>query len=365
MIEEINQVILSEKEIIKDIREHGQSYELLSQLLGLNNELQDLITKEDNSITSKTNIQSRNTKLSEMKYVDKKDEVEISFLQNKSLANIANKMFGKKTEKMVPKMQQMNEDLQKANSGVLLQTFLSITMFITLISFIAGGVIYAALYFLKIIPINYIWIVFLLPVVCFFLFYSYPKSEASNIDKKITNELPFVTIHMAAIASSDMEPTQIFQIIAMSDEYKAVGKELKKVLTQVNVYGYDLLTSLTNAAKTVSNKRLSELLLGMATNISTGGSLKVYLEKKAETYLMDYKLSRKQYIEIAGTFMDIYISVLIAAPLIMMLLFIIMNVADMSIAGMSLKMLLFLTVGIVAIMNIIFIFVLNMKQPAV
>ena len=63
--------------------------------------------------------------------------------------------------------------------------------------------------------------------------------------------------------------------------------------------------------------------------------------------------------------MDIYISILIAAPLIMMLMFIIMSVADLSIGGMSLNSLLFLTIGIVIALNVVFIFVLNLKQPAI
>ena len=62
--------------------------------------------------------------------------------------------------------------------------------------------------------------------------------------------------------------------------------------------------------------------------------------------------------------MDIYISILIAAPLIMMLMFVIMSVADMNIGGLSLNTLLFLTVGVVVLLNIVFIFVLNLKQPA-
>ena len=114
---------------------------------------------------------------------------------------------------------------------------------------------------------------------------------------------------MATIAGSDIEPTKIFKIIATSDEYKNLGKELKKILVQINVYGYDLVNSLKNISKRTSNEKLAELLEGLATNISSGGSLKNFLEKKSENYLQDYKLERKQYINVAETFMDIYISV--------------------------------------------------------
>lgn len=356
MIEEINKIIVREKQIIQNMHLRGQSPENINELVNLNNQLQNSLfeIKVKNKVVEPVKA--------EMKVVSEKTDV--SFLQSKELASISNKIFGRRSEALVPKMEKMRQDLQKANSGVLLQTFLSIVMFVTSIVAICGIIIFLFLFVVGIVPITYIWTILIPPLISLLMFYTYPSSEAIVIQRKISNELPFATIHMAAIAGSDMEPTQIFQIIAMSKEYGSVGKELKKVLNQVNIYGYDLLTSLTNVAKTVSNKKLSELLQGLATNISSGGSLKVYLEKKAETYLLDYKLERKQYIEMAGTFMDIYISILIAAPLIMMLMFIIMSVANLDVGGMSLQMLLFLTVGIVVVMNIIFIFVLNFKQPS-
>ncbi len=359
MIDEIKNIISKEKDIIKIIRTNPQNKNLINNLLELNNQIQLLLYNQD---IPKKEIVSSQKKQNIIPLEERKIE---SFLQSKKLAIVSNKLFRKKSEKLSIKYKNIGQDLQKANVGVLLQTYISISLFITLISFLSGIAIFFVLYFIRIIPISYLWLIILPPSISIILFYFFPSGEASNIQKKISNELPFATIHMAAIAGSDMEPTKIFQIIAMSKEYKNIGKELRKVLNQVNIYGYDLLTSLINVAKTISNKKLSELLLGLATNISSGGSLKVYLEKKAETYLIDYKLERKQYIETAGTFMDIYISILIAAPLIMMLMFIIMSVANLNVGGLSLQMLLFLTIGAVAVLNIVFIFVLNLKQPAV
>jgi len=170
---------------------------------------------------------------------------------------------------------------------------------------------------------------------------------------------------MAAIAGSDIEPTKIFEMVAKAQDYPNVGKEIQKILVQVQIYGYDLVTSLKNVAGRTPNKRLSELFSGLATNIATGGHLKTYLEKKAENFLIDYRLERQEYSALAGTFMDVYISILIAAPLVLMMLFIVMNVAGLSLGGLGINALLILSVFGIVVVNIIFLVVLNMKQPNV
>jgi len=93
--------------------------------------------------------------------------------------------------------------------------------------------------------------------------------------------------------------------------------------------------------------------------------LKDYLDKKSESYLLDYQLERKKYIELAGTFMDIYISILIAAPMVLMLMFIIMNVAGLGFKGFSIQVLMIFSVIAIAVANILFLIVINLKQPRV
>ena len=139
--------------------------------------------------------------------------------------------------------------------------------------------------------------------------------------------------------------------------------EIKKIIVQTDLYGYDLVTALKNVASRTPNKKLSELLSGLATNIGSGGELKNYLEEKAKGFLLDFRLERQRYADLAGTFMDIYISVLITAPLILMMMFIIMNVAGLGFQGLTMNALMALSVMGIVVINIAFIVVLNLKQP--
>jgi hypothetical protein len=282
-----------------------------------------------------------------------------------SFVRVSNKMFRELAEKMVPRFDSLSKDLKRANVRFLLSSYLSMAILSTVISFGVGLVIFALLLVVSLSNWIHFYLPLVFPAMTMMAFYFYPASEASSVQKKISQELPFTTIYMAAIAGSNIEPTKIFKIIATSAEYPNVGKEIRKILNQIDIYGYDLVTSLKNVAARTSNKKLGELFSGLAANISSGGSLKNFLEKKAENFLLDYKLERQKYSDLAGTFMDVYISILIAAPLVLMMMFIVMNVSGLSLGGLGITTLLMLSIAGIVVVNIIFLIVLNIKQPKV
>jgi len=207
------------------------------------------------------------------------------------------------------------------------------------------------------------WVLIAIPAVTAFSFYFYPWTEKQGLSTKIDQELPFVAINMGSIAGSGIEPTQIFRIIAKSKEYKNTRGEIKKLLNQVNVYGYDLITSLKNVAKSTPSKKLSELLGGLAAAISSGGDVKNFFEKRAESLLLEYRLEREKFTKTAETFMDIYISLAVATPMIMLLLLVMVSVANLGI-GLGVFGLSVLIIGAVALINVVFLAVLAIKQPA-
>lgn len=277
----------------------------------------------------------------------------------------SSKYFREYSDKVSPQFREIGRDLKKANIPILLSSYLSMAMMSSVIAFSVGLLLFLVMMIFSLSN----WIYFVSPFgftgLAMAAFYLYPTSTASSVHKDITYELPFATIHMAAIAGSNITPVKIFKIIAKSTQYPNIGAEMRKVIVQIEIYGYDIVTSLKSVAKTTSNKKLSELFSGLATNISSGGSLKNYLEKKSEGFLLDYRLERQKYSALAGTFMDVYISILIAAPLVLMMMFIVMNVAGLGMGGLGINAMMFFAISGVVIVNIIFMVVLNMKQPRV
>ena len=416
MFENLKKNIIREKEIVANIRviesamksdsTNKEFYKksidsLISQIKFLNRAIPDLL-KESSPILKKVKSQSLSNKevvnlsyvspmTKEKKYISLKKEDKKLFLENLKMsediikgirkinstvlvnqtdraslyASFSNKYFREYSERLIPNFPNLSTALKKGNIKFLILTYISMALMSTVLFFFLGVFLFVSLLIFSLSNWIYFWIPLFLPLLSLGLFYLYPIGEASTIQKKITQELPFATIQMSAIAGSDIEPTRIFKIIAMSKEYPAIGGEIKKLLAQVEIYGYDLVTSLKNVASKTSNKKLAELFSGLATNINSGGELKNYLEKKSENFLLDYKLERQKYSDLAGTFMDIYISILIAAPLVLMMMFIVMNVSGLGVAGLGIVPLLMISIAVIIFVNIVFLLVLNLKQPKI
>lgn len=272
----------------------------------------------------------------------------------------------------------LRNDLRKSNLQFVLPAYISVILFTTLISVFIG--LFAFIFFLffnlevtwPIITlvdegfgtrfIKVFWILFLVPLGTFLIMYFYPNMEKKSSESRINQELPFATIHMASISNSMVEPSKIFHIIITTEEYPYIIKEFIKLINKVNVQGYDLVSALRSSAFNSPSRKLSELFNGLATTITSGGDLPEFFDKRAETLLFEHRLEREKYTRTAETFMDIYISVVIAAPMILMLLLIMMKVSGLGI-GLSLSTITLLMVVGIAMINVFFITFLYLKQP--
>lgn len=281
------------------------------------------------------------------------------------IAKISNKIFGRVAEKISNVTTDLKQDLKESNSRFLVSTYIAIGLFSSVSVLVLSILLFVLLMLLKVDVAVFFWTPPLFAFITAVVFYMYPSVNKSSLNKEISNELPFASIYMSAVAGSNVEPTKIFKIIADSPEYKHVGIEMRKIINQIEVYGYDLVTALRNVAKSTINKKLAELLNGMATNIASGSSLKNYLDKKSQNLLDDYKLERNKYNEVASTFMDVYISVLITAPLILVMLIVIMSLTNLKFGSMSTDSMLTVSIVLVAVVNVIFLVFIQIKQPKV
>ena len=207
-----------------------------------------------------------------------------------------------------------------------------------------------------------IFIPLVLPTITFTAFYLYPYLERKSLTGRIGSELPFVVIHMGSISGSGVEPTQIFKIVGLSRDYAYTRGEIRKVLNQINVYGYDLVTALRNIARLTPSQPLAEVLNGLATTITAGGDLKTFFEKRAESLLLNYRLEREKFTKVAETFMDIYISVVIATPMILLLLLVMISVSGVGV-GIGIGLITFLIISVVVLVNVLFLWLISLRQP--
>lgn len=325
--------------------------------------------------------------LRELKKKGKKveEEFEQEFKSPSSYVKISNKFFNNYATRLIEKgsFTSLKTSLQKGGFTILFNSYVAMMLFTTFISFIIAVFIglFALFFNVSIIPaavsfvdytqagfISRFAIVFFsvlfTPVLVFLAMFYYPSTEQASTESRIDYELPFVTIQMAAIAGADIEPSNIFRIIALGKEYPNVQKEAKKLLNQINLYGYSLGTALRNNAMVSPSKSWADLLNGISTTIRSGGNLSRFLNKRAETLLFEYRLKREKSTKFAETFMDIYISVVIAAPMLMMLLLVMMSISGLGL-NLPLWMIALMIVMIVSVINLLFLMFLHLNQKKV
>lgn len=275
--------------------------------------------------------------------------------------------------------QKMGADIVKSNLNYNLISYLSMTILNLIIAFVVGLCIFLFFLFFNLSPLlpvivpmedpmglrlaKVFWILLVIPGVTALFMKLYPSMEAGSIGKKIEAELPFAVIHMAAISGSMINPIKIFSIISATREYPHLEKEFNKLLNEINVYGYDLVTSLKDIAINSPSKKLAELFNGLSTTITSGGTLYEFFEKRSQSLLFEYKLDNEKNTKSSESFMDIYISIVIAAPMVLMLLLMMMKISGLGIS-LATNTITLLVVGGVSLVNILFLAFLQVKQQA-
>lgn len=276
------------------------------------------------------------------------------------------------------KFHTLERNLIRANLEFVPVNYISVIFFTTLVSFFVGVLITFFFLFFNVSTgppfissvteamssriIKVFWIIFAVPAITYMFTYFYPSMERKSLENRLNNELPFATIHMSSISSSMIEPSKIFTIIMQTKEYPYLEKELTKLINEVNVYGYDLVTALRDCAFNSPSRKLSDLYNGLATTITSGGDLPEFFDKRSQTLLFEHGIETEKRSKAAETFMDVYISVVIAAPMILMLLLVMMSASGLGLSLSTGMITLIMVLG-VALMNILFLSFLQMKQP--
>lgn len=317
-------------------------------------------------------------KIKRKKLVQEEDQEERKAVRG--YLKFSNKLFLNYSHRLIKKgfFKTLSVDIRKGNLDILFSTYVAMILTTTVISFVASWFIAVFFLFFNIgidfpmitlvesgimTRLGYVILIpIIVPIITFAILTYYPSAEKDSLKKRIDQELPFAVIHMSAISGSGIEPTEIFKIIGLSKEYKYLRKEIRKVLNQINLYGYDLVNSLNNVAKNTPSIKLAELFGGLATTITSGSSLQDFFEKRAQTLMSSYRLEREKYTRVAELFMDIYITVVLAAPMILMIVLILIIKMKL-LTGFTSLQLTFIVISIIALINTLFLVIIHMKQP--
>ncbi len=292
-------------------------------------------------------------------------EIEYTVYKSNSYGKISNAVAKPITVALMRKysssLKQLFQSLRLADIKVLSSTYISMTIFSSIVAFPIATLIYF-LFTLNIFTALLIGL--LATFLTLIIFYYYPFSIIKSRSKKIKTDLVFAVVHMAAISGSGIQPVKIFNLLLDSGEYKYLESELRKITNYINLFGYSLSTALRSVAAQTPSYELKELLNGIVATIETGGDLKKYLQDKAADTLATYRLDQKKYTDTLSTYSDVYTGILIAAPLLFLVTLAILDKISPDIGGIKISVIAtFGTYIAIPLINVGFIIFLNLTQP--
>lgn len=194
----------------------------------------------------------------------------------------------------------------------------------------------------------------------FFIFYFLPRIKAWEIGRRIDGHLPHAIGYISAMASIGVVPYEIFKKLSEAEEnYGEVSMEVKRVVRDVELFGFDFITALRNLASITPSVHLRTFVQGAVTATLSGGEMGSYFIHKAKEYMEESRKRFSDFIMTLGMISEVYITGLVAGPLFIIVMFTTM----LMLRGASPVMLMIIIYGMIPLGSIIFILLADALTP--
>jgi flagellar protein FlaJ len=185
-------------------------------------------------------------------------------------------------------------------------------------------------------------------VLVFGVLYGIPSMLATSRRRRMDLELPYVTTHLSILAAAGIPPARMFKLLEDSRTTPEVASEANEVVRDVEILGDDIITALEAERKRSPSSVFAEILEGLVATIRSGGNMKGYLQDATTTMMDLRRVAAKQLLEGLAAFADVYVTLLIVFPLLVIVMFSVMALIGGGLGGFSVTtMMSLVTYGIV------------------
>ena len=264
---------------------------------------------------------------------------------------IAYELFNKKLQKVYPKFQELHVQLKQGGVLIAFKAYIAFMVFSSIIAF-AVALTLSILFLPLLMGISYLSatnFVFSLTIAAstalltLIIMYIYPSIKSNNRKGPIDRNLPYTANFLTLLSSSNVPPSVIFESVAKINTLKETHLEFGNIIRDIEVFGKDLMTSILDNARLTPHDQLREILLGYVATVRTGGNPTEYLKITTEQITKERMSKLDMMLESLSAMAEIYIMVLVAAPLLFAVLFVTLGmIGSGDIAGMNMGTLLYL-----------------------
>lgn len=220
--------------------------------------------------------------------------------------------------------------LKQANLKLMPEEYF-LTIFLNLIIYLFLIVMFSTVFFF----INSVYSaliffggIFSIAILGIFL-YNYPIVIAKNRGTEIDASIPYLLPYLK-ILSKELSLAKIVEIIGDFLIYKEIRIEFKKIEYYSNVLGYDIQSSIREAMISCPSRQLADMMNDLVTISNSGGNIYNYLERKLENLNTEIDAIEKKNIETLLIYSQIYVVILLIAPLFYTIMSTILSLIDFS-----------------------------------
>ena len=194
----------------------------------------------------------------------------------------------------------------------------------------------------------------------FLLFILYPRVKGWERKKGIDGHLPYAICWMSFMATTGVIPYLIFRKLAETEEFFGeVSQEAKLVVKDVELLGFDFISALRNLASVTPSTHLRTFIQGAVTNALSGSEMGTYFVSKGREAMEENRRKFAEFIEALGLISEVYIIGLVAAPLLVIVMF----AAMMMLGGASPMILMAIIYGFIPLGSMMFILLTDSLTP--
>jgi archaeal flagellar protein FlaJ len=234
-----------------------------------------------------------------------------------TLEGISFRLFGRIAPFFLKSVYPFKPSLEKGRVKIYPLTYVSLMLFGIVLALpysIIGAIaaLWGYLPFLILVP---------LPLFVFAGFIAIPLSKASDRSSNLEREMPFAAAYISVMASGGIAPYTSFKRLSEVELMPAMRSEAKELIKDVEIFGIDPLTALTEASKKMPLDIFKDFLNGYSSTVIIGGDIGHFLERKAEDIFKVRAMRVKAAAERLGMLLETFIIVMVMMSLCFYILF--------------------------------------------
>jgi flagellar protein FlaJ len=188
----------------------------------------------------------------------------------------------------------------------------------------------------------------------------FPSYQANQRKSKLEENLVYSMSYMAVLSASGMPIERIMERIAEIEGDTPLKGIAKRFITNVKLYGYDILTALREMSDWSPSKTFSKIIYSIRNTVTTSGDLETILTYEVDRQLQAKREGLKKMLGSLVYIGELYVTMMVVAPILFILMLVVLSVIGGGFGGSPILQLTLLTFVGIPIMAASFIIILDM-----